>query len=212
MRRILSLALIALFAISARATEVANEIIRIATDATDLILSTAPNGRLYQVYLGPKLLHPEDFAKLSPYSRAGSDGSAATRGWEAYMTAGMARDEKGLQEAIKMLKDLKKEFWSNVFIPGSGDDQNTELEKALRVADFLEIGELMARDALNRAESCGGHFRVEHQKEEGEALRHDDKFMYVACWEYQGEDKDPVLLKEDLNYQFVTPQTRNYKK
>ena len=89
MRRILSLALIALFAISARATEVANEIIRIATDATDLILSTAPNGRLYQVYLGPKLLHPEDFAKLSPYSRAGSDGSAATRGWEAYMTAGM---------------------------------------------------------------------------------------------------------------------------
>ena len=125
---------------------------------------------------------------------------------------GMARDEKGLQEAIQMLKDLKKEFWSNVFIPGSGDDQNTELEKALRVADFLEIGELMARDALNRAESCGGHFRVEHQTEEGEALRHDDKFMYVACWEYQGEDKDPVMLKEDLNYQFVTPQTRNYKK
>ena len=125
---------------------------------------------------------------------------------------GMARDEKGLQEAISMLKDLKKEFWSNVFIPGSGNDQNTELEKALRVADFLEIGELMARDALNRAESCGGHFRVEHQTEEGEALRHDDKFMYVACWQYQGEDKDPVMLKEDLNYQFVTPQTRNYKK
>ena len=125
---------------------------------------------------------------------------------------GMARDEKGLKEAIQMLKDLKKEFWSNVFIPGSGDDQNTELEKALRVADFLEIGELMARDALNRAESCGGHFRTEHQTEEGEALRHDDKFMYVACWEYQGEDKDPVMLKEDLNYQFVTPQTRNYKK
>ena len=80
------------------------------------------------------------------------------------------------------------------------------------MADFLEIGELMARDALNRAESCGGHFRTEHQTEEGEALRHDDKFMYVACWEYQGEDKDPVMLKEDLNYQFVTPQTRNYKK
>ena len=106
---------------------------------------------------------------------------------------GMARDEKGLLEAINMLKDLKKEFWSNVYIPGSGDDQNVELEKALRLADFIEI-------------------RTEHQTEEGEALRHDDKFMYVACWEYQGEDKDPVMLKEDLNYEFVVPQTRNYKK
>ena len=125
---------------------------------------------------------------------------------------GMARDEQGLKEAIQMLKDLKKEFWSNVYIPGSGEDQNTELEKALRLADFIEIGTLMAYDALNRAESCGGHFRVEHQTEEGEALRHDDKFMYVACWEYQGDDKEPVMLKEDLNYQFVTPQTRNYKK
>ena len=123
---------------------------------------------------------------------------------------GMARDEKGLKEAIEMLKDLKKEFWSNVFIPGSGDDQNIELEKALRLADF--IGTLMAHDALDRAESCGGHFRVEHQTEEGEALRHDDKFSYVSCWEYQGEDKDPVMLKEMLNYEFVVPQTRNYKK
>ena len=125
---------------------------------------------------------------------------------------GMARDAKGLQEAIQMLKDLKKEFWSNVFIPGNADNLNTELEKALRVADFIEIGTLMAHDALDRAESCGGHFRTEHQTEEGEAMRHDDKFMYVSCWEYQGEDKDPVMLKEDLNYQFVVPQTRNYKK
>ena len=125
---------------------------------------------------------------------------------------GMARDAKGLQEAIQMLKDLKKEFWSNVFIPGNADNLNTELEKALRVADFIEIGTLMAHDALDRAESCGGHFRTEHQTEEGEALRHDDKFMYVSCWEYQGEDKDPVMLKEDLNYEFVVPQTRNYKK
>ena len=125
---------------------------------------------------------------------------------------GMARDAKGLQEAIQMLKDLKKEFWSNVFIPGNADNLNTELEKALRVADFIEIGTLMAHDALDRAESCGGHFRTEYQTEEGEALRHDDKFMYVSCWEYQGEDKDPVMLKEDLNYEFVVPQTRNYKK
>ena len=124
----------------------------------------------------------------------------------------MARDAKGLQEAIQMLKELKKEFWSNVYIPGEADNLNVELDKALRLADFIEIGTLMAHDACNRAESCGGHFRTEHQTEEGEALRHDDKFMYVSCWEYQGEDKDPVMLKEDLNYQFVVPQTRNYKK
>ena len=125
---------------------------------------------------------------------------------------GMARNAESLKEAIQMLKDLKKEFWSNVFIPGNADDLNVELEKALRLADFIEIGTLMAHDALDRAESCGGHFREEHQTEEGEALRHDDKFMYVSCWEYQGEDKDPVMLKEDLNYEFVVPQTRNYKK
>ena len=125
---------------------------------------------------------------------------------------GMARDAEGLKEAIQMLKDLKKEFWSNVFIPGEANSLNVELDKALRLADFIEIGALMAHDALDRAESCGGHFRTEHKTEEGEAMRHDDKFMYASCWEYQGEDKDPVMLKEDLNYQFVVPQTRNYKK
>jgi succinate dehydrogenase / fumarate reductase flavoprotein subunit len=125
---------------------------------------------------------------------------------------GMARDAQGLKEAIEMLKDLKKEFWSNVRIPGEANTLNVELEKALRVADFIEIGTLMAHDALDREESCGGHFRTEHQTEEGEALRHDDKFAYVSCWEYQGENNDPVMLKEPLNYEFVVPQTRNYKK
>ena len=125
---------------------------------------------------------------------------------------GMARDAAGLKEAIEMLKELKKEFWSNVRIPGKPYDLNVELEKALRLADFIETGALMAHDALDREESCGGHFRSEHQTEEGEALRHDDKFMYVSCWEYRGEDKDPVMQKEMLNYQFVVPQTRNYKK
>ncbi len=125
---------------------------------------------------------------------------------------GMARDAEGLKKAIEELKALKKEFWTNVHIPGKGDDQNIELEKALRLADFIEIGSLMAHDALDRAESCGGHFRTEHQTEEGEALRHDDKFMYVSCWEYKGEDEDPVMNKEMLNYQFVVPMTRNYKK
>ena len=98
---------------------------------------------------------------------------------------------------------------------------DAESRKAKQEADDLranrnkiskEIGTLMAHDALDRAESCGGHFRTEHQTEEGEALRHDDKFMYVSCWEYQGDDKDPVMLKEPLNYEFVVPQTRNYKK
>ncbi|MDR0393949.1 MAG: fumarate reductase/succinate dehydrogenase flavoprotein subunit [Tannerella sp.] len=124
---------------------------------------------------------------------------------------GMARDAQGLKEAIEMLKALKKEFWSNVRIPGKANDLNVELEKALRLADFIEIGMLMAHDSLDREESCGGHFRVEHQTEEGEALRHDDKFSYVSCWKYEGEDKDPVMLKEPLNYEFVVRQQRNYK-
>ena len=117
---------------------------------------------------------------------------------------GMGREREGL-------KALKKEFWSDVRIPGKADDLNVELEKALRLADFIEIGELMARDAHDREESCGGHFRLEHQTPEGEALRHDDKFAYVSCWEYQGEDQDPVLLKEPLDYEFVVRQQRNYK-
>ncbi len=124
---------------------------------------------------------------------------------------GMARNAEGLKEAIEMLKKLKKEFWSNVLIPGNADDLNVELEKALRLADFIEIGELMAHDAYDRAESCGGHFREEYQTPEGEALRRDDLFSYVSCWEYQGEDKDPVMLKEPLDYEFVVRQQRNYK-
>ena len=124
---------------------------------------------------------------------------------------GMGREREGLEKAIVELKALKKEFWSDVRIPGKADDLNVELEKALRLADFIEIGELMARDAHDREESCGGHFRLEHQTPEGEALRHDDQFAYVSCWEYQGEDQDPVLLKEPLDYEFVVRQQRNYK-
>ena len=124
---------------------------------------------------------------------------------------GMGREKEGLEKAIVELKALKKEFWSDVRIPGNADDLNVELEKALRLADFIEIGELMARDAHDREESCGGHFRLEHQTPEGEALRHDDQFAYVSCWEYQGEDQDPLLLKEPLDYEFVVRQQRNYK-
>ena len=124
---------------------------------------------------------------------------------------GMGRTKEGLKEAMDKIKAIKKEFWSNVYIPGSADTLNTELEKALRLSDFLEIGYLMAIDGYNRDESCGGHFRLEYQTEEGEALRQDDKFSYVACWKYRGEDQDPEMLKEPLDYEFTERKTRNYK-
>ncbi len=124
---------------------------------------------------------------------------------------GMGRDKAGLEEAIVKLDALKKEFWKNVYVPGEGNDLNIELEKALRLADFIEIGSLMAHDALDREESCGGHFRIEHQTEEGEAKRDDDKFAYVSCWEYQGEDKAPTMYKEDLVYEETVRAQRNYK-
>ena len=124
---------------------------------------------------------------------------------------GMGRTAEGLKTALMKIKEIKKEFWSNVYIPGTAEGLNVELEKALRLADFIEIGELMARDALNREESCGGHFREEYQTPEGEALRQDDKFSYVSCWKYQGEDQEPELIKEPLDYEFVQRQTRNYK-
>ncbi|MCD8165454.1 MAG: fumarate reductase/succinate dehydrogenase flavoprotein subunit [Bacteroides sp.] len=124
---------------------------------------------------------------------------------------GMARTKESLEKALKALKEVKKDFWSNVCIPGDVDDLNVELEKALRLADFIDVGELMALDAFNRNESCGGHFREEYQTPEGEALRDDANYSYVACWKYTGENSEPELIKEDLNYQFVKVQTRNYK-
>ncbi|MBN2348475.1 MAG: fumarate reductase/succinate dehydrogenase flavoprotein subunit [Bacteroidales bacterium] len=124
---------------------------------------------------------------------------------------GMSRNKEGLQKALKNFKLLKEEFWKDIRIPGEPEEMNPELEKASRVADFIEIGELMARDALNREESCGGHFREEFQTEEGEALRNDKDFMYVAAWEYKGPDKDPVLHKELLKYENIEVKQRNYK-
>ncbi|MBO0342164.1 MAG: fumarate reductase/succinate dehydrogenase flavoprotein subunit [Bacteroidota bacterium] len=124
---------------------------------------------------------------------------------------GMARNEKELKEAIKEISALRKDFWENVKVPGSIDSKNQELEKAGRVADFLELGELFAKDALERNESCGGHFREEYQTEEGEALRDDKNFKYVAAWEYKGEPKDAKLHKEDLVYENIELKTRSYK-
>ncbi len=124
---------------------------------------------------------------------------------------GMARNEAGLKKALELIKKLKKEFWSNVYVAGENGEFNQELEKALRLADFLEMGELMALDALNRNESCGGHFREEMQTEDGETKRDDENYMYVAAWEYKGDDVAPQMHKEPLNYEFVKPSTRNYK-
>lgn len=124
---------------------------------------------------------------------------------------GMARSEEGLKTAIEKIKVLRKEFWSNVYVAGTNEQFNQELEKALRLADFLEIGELMAIDALDRNESCGGHFRVEMQTPDGETKRDDVNYMYVTAWEYQGPDKQPVLHKEPLKYEYIEIATRNYK-
>jgi succinate dehydrogenase / fumarate reductase flavoprotein subunit len=124
---------------------------------------------------------------------------------------GMARDREGLTGAIEKIKKLRDEFWSNVSVLGTADSLNQSLEKAGRVADFLEFGELMVRDALAREESCGGHFRTEHQTEDGEAKRNDEEFTYVAAWEFKGVDQDPVLHKEALEFDYVKPSTRSYK-
>ncbi|MCD7963670.1 MAG: fumarate reductase/succinate dehydrogenase flavoprotein subunit [Rikenellaceae bacterium] len=124
---------------------------------------------------------------------------------------GMARTKESLEKAIAEIPKLREEFWKNVRVPGSAEDFNQELEKALRLADFLELGELMARDALNRNESCGGHFREEYQTEEGETLRDDENYAYVAVWEYKGDGQAPELHKEDLKFEAIKIAQRNYK-
>ncbi|APG28397.1 succinate dehydrogenase flavoprotein subunit [Syntrophotalea acetylenivorans] len=128
--------------------------------------------------------------------------------WE---DVGMARSEESLRNALEKIPALREEFWNNVRVPGNGADLNQELEKAGRVADYLEFGELLARDALNRDESCGGHFRVEHQTEDGEAVRKDDQYSYVAAWEYGGTGKTPQLHKEPLTFENIELAVRSYK-
>ena len=128
--------------------------------------------------------------------------------WEQ---CGMARSKEGLEVAIKDLQALRKEFWSNLRVVGDADGINPELERAGRVADFIEFGELMCRDALMREESCGGHFRVEHQTDDGEALRDDENFAFAGVWEYKGDDIEPQLHKESLIYENVELATRSYK-
>ena len=125
---------------------------------------------------------------------------------------GMGRTKEGLEKALVELKKLRKEFETNLFIPGTQEGMNVELDKAFRLRDFITMGELIAYDALNRNESCGGHFREEYQTEEGEAKRDDENYFYVSCWNYAGDDeKAPTLIKEPLEYEAIKVQTRNYK-
>ena len=128
--------------------------------------------------------------------------------WE---NVGMARSKESLEKALVEIRKVRKEFWEDVKVPGKNEEFNQELEKALRVADFLEEGELMARDALQRNESCGGHFRVEYQTPDGEALRDDEHFAFVAIWEYKGENEEPVMHKEPLTFEAIKVAQRNYK-
>ena len=128
--------------------------------------------------------------------------------WE---NVGMGRNKEGLQKALKLIPELRTEFWKDVRVPGTNDELNPELQKATRLADFLELGELLALDALKREESCGGHFREEYQTPEGEAMRNDKDFAYVAAWEYKGPDQPPVLHKEKLEYENIEVKQRNYK-
>jgi len=124
---------------------------------------------------------------------------------------GMARNAEGLKKALEEIPKLREEFWDQVKVPGSGESFNQTLERAGRVADFFELGELMCRDALDRDESAGCHFREEHVTEEGEAKRNDEDFMYVAAWEFTGDRSPPKLHKEQLTFEFVPPSTRSYK-
>ncbi|MDA8410054.1 MAG: fumarate reductase/succinate dehydrogenase flavoprotein subunit [Treponema sp.] len=128
--------------------------------------------------------------------------------WEK---VGMAREKKGLEEAIGEIKNIRKDFWKDLKVSGSPDDLNMEIERAARVADFIDLGELLATDALHREESCGGHFRVEHQTDEGETKRDDQNFAYAAAWQYSGEGQAPVLNKDELTFEYDIPSSRSYK-
>jgi Succinate dehydrogenase/fumarate reductase, flavoprotein subunit len=124
---------------------------------------------------------------------------------------GMARKTEGLKEAMAEIKQMREEFYKDVFVPGTVDEFNPELEKATRVADFLELGELFAKDALDRNESCGGHFREESQTEEGEAKRDDVNFAFVSAWEWTGNPSESNLHKEDLKFENIELKQRSYK-
>ena len=141
----------------------------------------------------------------------GVDALELPRGHVLWDNCGMARTEQSLSKALAEIPAIREEFWKNVCVLGENESRNQSLEKAGRVADFLEFGELLVLDALRRNESCGGHFREEYQTEEGEALRDDENFAYVAAWEFTGVGNEPKLHKEQLEFENVHLSTRSYK-
>jgi succinate dehydrogenase / fumarate reductase flavoprotein subunit len=153
--------------------------------------------------------------KLDKLMGIGGERSAASfhreLGKVMWDKCGMARNKAGLEEALAKIPGIRAEFWENLRVPGSGTELNQNLEEAGRVADFLEFAEMMCLDALERDESCGAHFREEHQTDEGEAVRNDENFCYVAAWEFQGVGEKPALHKEPLEFENVELATRSYK-
>ncbi|MDB4987365.1 MAG: sdhA, partial [Myxococcaceae bacterium] len=188
----------------------------------DYIARTTADGKLKKVDAShPEVKRAEADVKeriqrlLSINGKRTPDSFHRELGHLCWEYCGMARSEEGLRTLLKRIPELRNEFWENVTVLGSGESLNQNLEKAGRVADFLEMGELMARDALNRKESCGGHFRLESQTPDGEAKRDDENYQYVAAWEFRGDDKgrplEPVLHKEHLEFDYVKPSQRSYK-
>jgi succinate dehydrogenase / fumarate reductase flavoprotein subunit len=148
---------------------------------------------------------------LAVQGRRSADSIHRELGQLMWNQCGMARERAGLGQALERIRALRAEFWENVRVPGDARDFNQTLEHAGRVADFLEFAELLALDAREREESCGGHFRVEHQTPDGEARRDDERFAHVAAWEFQGQGSEPRLHKEPLTFEVVHPSTRSYK-
>jgi succinate dehydrogenase / fumarate reductase flavoprotein subunit len=154
-----------------------------------------------------------DFTKrlLSIRGRQTVDALHRKLGKVLWDHCGMSRNARDLERALARIRELREEYWTDVTVGGSGEDLNQSLEKAGRVADFFELAELMCLDALERNESCGGHFREEYQTPDGEAQRNDDEFSYVSAWEYRGPDRAPELHKEPLLFEYVHPSQRSYK-
>ncbi len=148
---------------------------------------------------------------MSVKGKRTSDEFHRALGKTMWDNVGMGRNRSGLQKAIQAIRQLREEFWRDVNVVGTAESLNVELERANRIVDFLELGELIAHDALHREESCGGHFREEHQTEEGEAKRNDEQFSYVAAWEFTGTEGEPKLSKEPLTFEYVKPAQRSYK-
>lgn len=201
----------------------ANSLLQACVDGYFIIPYTIGNYLSNEIGTGPintqhDAFHEAEASVVDSLNRLSSiDGTRTTEDYHRSLGkllwdhCGVARTEEGLKGAIASIRELREDFWHNVKVPGTPGEVNSELEKAGRVADYLELGELMCQDALQREESCGAHFRLEYQTEEGEAKRNDDEYCYVSAWEYPGSDGEPILHKEELTFEEVQLVTRDYK-